>query len=210
VTRTANRLSSHLSPPSWQHGSYPRSHRIAQLPSLQSLTLSPMPGKLLTGLRSPSRRKLCKVARNTHKPPTPPLFRPVASRECESLVKPGIKMRYHAANVAQVRTFLFRLEIKSRDFFESATKKTAPLLLLIYWVCFIVSLPVCIYWMVYLPPAGVAIGASGAAGVLPSEVKKHEKATDSSGLLSHSSCWWWKLRPSTMIAPASSWRTFTI
>ena len=110
----------------------------------------------------------------------------------------------------RLELFLFRLEIKSRDFFESATKKTAPLLLLIYWVCFIVSLPVCIYWMVYLPPAGVAIGAPGAAGVLPSEVKKHEKATDSSGLLSHSSCWWWKLRPSTMIAPASSWHTFTI
>jgi len=110
----------------------------------------------------------------------------------------------------RLELFLFRLEIKSRDFFESATKKTAPLLLLIYWVCFIVSLPVCIYWMVCLPSGWSSHRCTRCSRCVALRGEEHEKATDSSGLLSHSSCWWWKLRPSTMIAPASSWRTFTI
>jgi hypothetical protein len=56
-----------------------------------------------------------------------------------------------------------KLAIQLRHLWEHARNK---LLLPLYWTCFVGGLPVSLYWMFHLPPAGVAIGALGAVGVL--------------------------------------------
>jgi hypothetical protein len=48
---------------------------------------------------------------------------------------------------------LLRLDVKSRYYLDTTTKKITTLLLLVYWLCFIASLQLCLFWIIHLPPA---------------------------------------------------------
>jgi hypothetical protein len=65
----------------------------------------------------------------------------------------------------KIELFLLRLAIQLRNLWGRVREKLL-LPLYLYWACLIFGLPACIYWTFRLPPAGVAIGALGAVGVL--------------------------------------------
>ena len=56
--------------------------------------------------------------------------------------------------------------IWTRHKYEKVLETISPAILFLYWPSLIASLFFCVLWPFWLPPAGVAIGALGAVGVL--------------------------------------------
>jgi len=52
-----------------------------------------------------------------------------------------------------------------RQHHDSVMERISPVLSPFYWLGLLLSLFFCVYWVRYLPSAGIAIGALGAVGV---------------------------------------------
>jgi hypothetical protein len=64
----------------------------------------------------------------------------------------------------RIELYFLKLAVQLRTLWDLVRER---LLLPVYWLFLVAGLPICIYWMFFhLPPAGVAIGALGAVGVL--------------------------------------------
>jgi hypothetical protein len=70
--------------------------------------------------------------------------------------------------VNAIRTWALRVVMNLRSVYGRAVKRLNPFIGWIYWPGLLASLGFCVYWIPHrnLPPAGVAIGALGAVGVL--------------------------------------------
>jgi hypothetical protein len=61
---------------------------------------------------------------------------------------------------------LLKIPGLSRDRYEVMMQRIGPVLVPVYWLCFLVSAVFCVQWMIHLSSAGKAIGALGDAGVI--------------------------------------------